>query len=354
MLAAEHRHSDSPLHRSYTIRHLQMSLGIVVTRPFTDSNIGSNLSSLAGAAWLAARLQRELVVDWRGMRQLRDASLNYFTEFFEQPGMLGGVPVQYAPVDGLEYDESPAVPWLSPAEARDLASTERGGIPAVVVLQAYHGLDRVHSGPESARFRFLRAFYRELRPAERIAQLVDRWATDNLTAPFVIGVNVRTGNGAYFRKGDRYSGRVDISLFDDPRAFLRLLERLCRRRLAGLPRPLRADFQIFYATDSEEMGALLAGLPNAVTRRQVFPPAGKGDLYAFDAPTYTDRDAIDDTLADMLLLARCDALVYNTSLFNQYARVLTGYFGGNHVHFESVLLRNRARHVAAALRRRLP
>jgi hypothetical protein len=30
--------------------------GYVVSRPFPDSNVGSNLSSLAGAAWLAQRV----------------------------------------------------------------------------------------------------------------------------------------------------------------------------------------------------------------------------------------------------------------------------------------------------------
>jgi len=101
------------------------------------------------------------------------------------------------------------------------------------------------------------------------------------------------------------------------------------------------------------MSELLAGLPDAVTRRTVFPPAGSGDTYAFEGPAYSDRDAIHDTLAGMFLFARCDALVYNSSLFNQYARVLTGCFGGNQVHIETLFLRKRARYVAAAIRRRI-
>ena len=52
------------------------------------------------------------------------------------------------------------------------------------------------------------------------------------------------------------------------------------------------------------------------------------------------------------LKARCDALVWNFSLFNQYARVATGYFGGNHVRFESLTARARARRlVGGAVRR---
>jgi hypothetical protein len=318
--------------------------GILVNRPYPDSNVGSNLSSLAGALWVASRLGRDLVVDWRGQRQLRDPELNYFSEFFALPETVGGVRVHRAPVEGLDYAEgAEGAAWLEPGEARRVAAGRPAGLPCSLVLQTYHGLDRVHPGPESERFRLLRSLFRQLRPAPRIEAAVEAWSREHLDAGFVVGVNVRTGNGAYFGGGMRYASRVDVSVFDDRRRFLRLLERACRSRLRRFPRTLRDDFRIFYATDSEEMSELLAGLPNAVTRRRVFPPAGSGDLYAFPGEDYTDRDAIEDTLADMFLLARCDALVYNTSLFNQYARVVTGYFGGNHVHFESLLLRSRVR-----------
>jgi hypothetical protein len=81
-------------------------------------------------------------------------------------------------------------------------------------------------------------------------------------------------------------------------------------------------------------------LPRAKTRRTLFPPPGAGDLYSF-ADDGSDRRAVIDTLADMFLLARCDALVYNTSVFNQYARVVTGCFGGNLVHLETQFLQRR-------------
>jgi hypothetical protein len=329
-------------------------VGFVVNRPFEDSNVGSNLSSLAGAAWVASKLGRELIVDWRGMRQLRDATVNYASEFFELPKELLGVRVNAAPFANAAYGEdSPEARWASPAEARELAGSEEVAIPRFLVLQTYHGLDRVHPGPESMRFHLLRSAFRNVRPSQRVAASVDDWASENLDAGFVVGVNVRTGNGAYFKKGMRYANRVDISLFRNPRRFLSLLERACRARLEALPRPLRDDFRIFYATDSAEMSDLLADLPNAVTRRKYFPPPGAGDLYAFSDPEYRDRDAVDDTIADMFLLARCDALVYNTSLFNQYARVVTGYFGGNAVHFESLLFRKRVARLTTAVRRRL-
>lgn len=330
-----------------------MPRGSVVTRPYEDSNVGSNLASLAGAAWLAGRLDRELIVDWRGLSQLGDKSLNYFTEFFEAAPETLGVPTRYAPVDDDYGRESSGGEWLSPGEARALAEGRRATDAEHVVLQPYHGLDRIHPGPEPERFRVLRSFYRALQPAEPIAAEVEAWAAKHLDGAFVIGVNVRTGNGRYFGRGEHFRGRVDVSVFDDRERFLRTLERACRRCAARLPRPLRRDAVVFYASDSAEMSELLTSLPNAVTRRRVFPPPGTGDLYTFEGDDYTDRDSIRDTLVDMFLLARCDALVYNSSLFNQYARVLTGWFSGNQVHFESLFLRNRARYALAAVRRRL-
>jgi Nodulation protein Z (NodZ) len=323
----------------------------VVTRPYPDSNVGSNLASMAGAAWLARQLGRTLVVDWRGLSQLRDESLNYFTEFFAPPAELDGVPVRYAPEVEVDGDSAR---WLDSGEARAVG-TGAASVDAAtpIVLQPYHGLDRVHPGPEHERFRLLRRFYRHVAPAPVVARTADAWWADHCDGSFVVGVNVRTGNGAYFGRGGTYAGRVDISLFDDSRGFLRLLDRACRARVRGLPKPLRDDYVVFYATDSAQMSELLGELPSSATRRRRFPPPGAGDLYAFRDADYSDRDAIVDTLADMFLLARCDALVYNSSMFNQYARVSTGYFSGNHVHFESLLLRKRIGYLTGAVRRRL-
>jgi Nodulation protein Z (NodZ) len=325
----------------------------VVNRPFADSNVGSNLSSLAGAHWLARRLGRTLVVDWRGMSQLGDPSLNYFTEFFEAPPELLGVPVLYAPTELLYGEGDDGVRRLAPAEARNVGAGVETAGEQFLVLEAYHGLDRIHSGSEAEQAGLMRSLYRRLAPSPSIAAMVNGWAADELDAPFVVGVNVRTGNGRYFGPGMRYAGRVDITLFDDEARFLRLIERACRARLQLLPKPLRSDFTIFYATDSAAMSRLLGRLPSAVTRRTVFPPPDAGDMYVFDDPGYDAHAAIEDTLADLFLLARCDALVYNTSLFNQYARVVTGQFGGNLVHVESLVLRKRAAAYVQAARRRL-
>ncbi len=329
--------------------------GYVVTRPFFDSNVGSNLASLAGAVWLGDRLGRTVVVDWRGLSQLTDASLNYFTEFFQPPAEVEGVPALYAPVPDLPDYAPPAenAAWLSPPQARQLAHGAAHEESEFIVLQAYHGLDRLHAGPEAERMRLLRSFYGQIRPSAEIAAAIEDWWSQNVAGAFVVGVNVRTGNGQYFGKGMPYASRVDVSVFENSRRFLRALERACRARLRALPKTLRDDAVIFYATDSAEMSELLTELPNARTRRTVFPPPGTGDTYRFEGGDYSDHDSIVDTLADMFLLARCDALVYNSSLFNQYARVLTGNFGGNQAHIESLFLRTAPRRLAAAMRRRL-
>jgi hypothetical protein len=325
--------------------------GYVVTRPYPKSNVGSNLASLAGAVWLARRLDRELVVDWRGLSQLRDPALNYFTEFLEAPGEILGVPVLYAPC--TEAGEYETIQPTEPGEAHLIGT---GQVPApehTLVLTTYHGPDRLHPGPDPERYRFLRSFYRCIEPAAEIRRRVDGWWADNLDGSFVVGVNVRTGNGTYFAKGMRFESRVDISLFDDPERFLRKLERACRARTRRLSRSVREDSMTFYATDSKEMSELLARLPNAATCRAVFPPPGTGDTYVFEGTDYTDRDSIVETLTDMFLLARCDALVFNSSMFNQYARILNGDFGGNLKHIETLYARWHARRLRAALRRRL-
>src|SRR5438105_2350207 len=115
--------------------------GFVVTRPFPQSNVGSNLASLAGAAWLARQLGRALVVDWRGMSQLRDPETNYFSAFFATPDSLLGIPVLYAPApDVPAYDEGrPGVAWLQPGEARSLGSGASSTGAVTLVLQSYHG-----------------------------------------------------------------------------------------------------------------------------------------------------------------------------------------------------------------------
>ncbi len=98
--------------------------------------------------------------------------------------------------------------------------------------------------------------------------------------------------------------------------------------------------KIFFATDGVAMRNLLLRLPSAVTRRSIFPPAGSGRIYNdYERQGYTDTEAARDTVVDMLLLARCNALIRNGSVFNLYAQIVTDYFNGNVRNIESLYAR---------------
>jgi hypothetical protein len=331
-----------------------MRRSYVVSRPFPTSNVGSNLASLAGAVLLAQKLGRSLIVDWRAMDQLQDKSVNYFAEFFEQRSALLGVPTSYAPIAGAEYSREGGTPWLSP---NDAAAAISGVLQVTdaeyLVLEQYHGPDRLMPGPEEDRFAFLRRFYREVAPGPELRAAIDDWADGHLGGRFVVGINIRTGNGAYFGRGMQYAGRVNTSVLQDEARLVRALARAVRRLVRRLPRSVRAATATFYATDSEPMSRVLSTLPGAVTRRQTYPPPDTGDLYSFEGAPGVDRASVVDTIADMFLLARCNALIYNNSLFNQYARVLNAYFGGNMIHVDTLFAGPRLRSLTSAARRRV-
>lgn len=329
----------------------------VVTRPYPDSGIGSNLSSLAGAVWIARALGRTLIVDWRGMEALNDKSVNYFSEFFEQPPEIAGVPVVYAGAAGTPDPGDDDRRWASVVEARALLDAGRVDTP-FLALQAYHGVDRIATSADPlVRHRFLKEIYTAIEPQARIRTAIDDWAREHVAGGPAVGINLRTGNGFWFYKGGPYRQRLDASIFSNRRRLLRKLERACADRMRGLPRPLRRRYTIFHTTDAEWSHGLLNELPNAVARRTIFPPPGTGDHFAdFEQLGYSDRAYAEDVIADMFLLARCDALVYNFSFFNQYAWAVTDYFGGNQVNIDSLYGRywlRRARSAARLARSRL-
>ena len=312
--------------------------GIVVTRPHPGSGIGSNLASLAGAIWYAERLNRSVIVDWRGSAFLKDKSANYFSEFFETPAEIQGVRVLYAPTAALPEDAPEA--GLSAARSY-LAGAEA---PPVIVLRDYHGLERldVKSG-EQAQFWRLRDFYRYIAPRDFVQREIDRFADAHFSNAFVIGVNLSSGNGE-FDRGQLYQGRVDIDIFSKDASFLRKVARARQLAVRGLPRAFRNSAKMFFATDAYKMHALLSQLPNAVTRRSMFPPPGVGRVFCdYNEPGYTDRDAIVDAIVDMFLLARCQALIRNGSVFNAYAVTVTNHFNGNVRHIETLYARYYAR-----------
>jgi hypothetical protein len=338
----------------------------VVTRPFPESGLGSNLMSLAGAVWLAGRLRRCVVVDWRGMVDLKDPSLDYFLEFFEPLQAVHGVRIEHSLLESgyMTASSENDVRFMSPNEAASIGRSRADSRERYLGLQAYHGLDRINGGFTNEqlreRHRFLKTFYTSITPRRELRAEIDDWYTEHLLGSFVIGVNIRTGNGgSAFTKGGAYAERFDQSVLHR-RQFLKRVGKACDDRLRRLPRFLRSGHrQIVVVTDSAWMQALLTRLPGAVSRRKVFPPFGVDHQFADwdERSAYTDRDSISDTIVDMFLLARTNALVYNNTNFNRYALTMTDYFSGNEANIEEYFLRARFRQAHGLVRRgvtRLP
>jgi hypothetical protein len=62
----------------------------------------------------------------------------------------------------------------------------------------------------------------------------------------------------------------------------------------------------------------------------VFPPLEAGRMFSdYRSLGYSDVAASEDMFVDHFLLARCNALVYNGTMFWNYGRVMTGDYGGN-------------------------
>lgn len=324
----------------------------VVTRPIPESGLGSNLASMAGAWWLAKRLGRDLIVDWRGMVFLRDPSINYFTQYFEPVSVIEGVRVHYAPSQaaGDHLAEPPdRVRPIAAGEHTALVAAGSAALPTYLVLTAYHGMNRMMRGDFPAgRERERRVFEAvELRP--EVQAKADAFYDANFSDSIVIGVNIATGNLS--PTGTRsYFGRFDTSILADRERFLRQVHRATRLCARRLPRDTK-ETRIFYSTESDWMAELLSRLPDARTRRRVFPPTGVGRFFAdYDALGYSDVEASEDMVIDHFLLSRCDALVYNGSMFNNYARVMTDSFDGNARNIESLYLRYWLRTAAARTR----
>ena len=339
-----------------------MAEKFVVTRPYPGSGIGSNLVSLAGAVWLAGRLGRGVIVDWRNSNFLRDKTANLFTEFLEPVGEIQGVQVQYA--DGAEVpwdvaDGTEGVRVLDLLEVGRLVSSASDD--RYLVLTPFHGYERIGAGGDALeRFRRLRSFFASIAPREFLRREIEEFAASHDFADsFVVAVNIATGNGDY-RRGSPFYGRVKVEVFDHKERFLRMVSYARAMALRRLPDYLRERAVTFVATDDATMHELLLRLPNAVTRRTVFPPPGAGRSFAdYDVPGYTDREAFADIVADHFLLARCHAVVRNPSMFGTYGLVSTNFYNGNLRNIETMYpgylgraAVRRARRIPTRLRRK--
>jgi hypothetical protein len=299
----------------------------LVSLPRSGVGIGSRLMHLAEALWIARKLGRTLLVDWRKTVFFTDSSRNYFTELFEPAPELAGVPIAYAPLqDEAAYKHAVADAPLF--ELRAYATFDDATY--VVARSSVLDPDRLPGHDEAEFGSFREAVYRQLTPRSEVRGEVERFCDAHFHDCFVVGVNVSTGNGA-FAEGEAYAGRTDVSVFGDEKQFVRTIRNACKEAVRALPSYMRATAKVFVATDSAPMSALLSRVPRAVTRRTVFPPPGAGRHFsAYHELGYDEWQAQADILIDMLLLGRCNALVHHRrSKFGIYALVTTRYFNGN-------------------------
>jgi hypothetical protein len=306
--------------------------GYVVADPGGRPGIGSRLLGLGQAVWLARELDRDVIVEWRGTHFFEDRSRNYFTEFFEPVRTICGVSIHH-PRSRATWTYARAEkqdrPSLDTALCAQVAADPASAPPYLVVGRARLDLKPFAAYNRTEYAAFLEDVYRQIVPRPELARVVDEWYDANLRGHFVVGVNVGTGNGL-FEPGGRYPGRVDIGMWDDPDRFLRVIEEGVVRSTRLLPASKREASRIFVATDSGEMSELLRRLGGAVTRRTVFPPPGAGRHFSGWAELdYSEDRAAADVLIDMLLLARCDALIMTRTRFTSYALVSTRHFEGN-------------------------
>jgi hypothetical protein len=320
--------------------------GYVVANPIRREGVGNRLLLLGEAVWLGRELGRAVIVDWRDTVFLKDTALNYFTEVFTPLPEIVGVRMDYAPSPGIrEYEQSRQGERLKlkPDNIVARLGSEPGSAPRYILASRSLVLHRLPAYDAASYQSFLEAFYRQIVPRPDVAEQLEAWYGANLRGHFVVGVNVSTGNGQ-FAKDARFEGRVNVRIFDNEKRFLRMIAAACERATKDLLPTLRSDCRIFFATDSAQMAEVLGRLPRAVTRRTVFPPPGVGRHFCdYDALGYSDRAAAADTVIDMLLLARCNALIRNRSKFSSYALVSTGYFGGNVQEVEELYPKARAR-----------
>ncbi|WP_454813129.1 nodulation protein NodZ [Labrys neptuniae] len=284
------------------------------------TGLGDRLVCLC-AAWRFARLSaRTLVVDWRHARYAPGAG-NLFTHCFEAGPTLAGVPL----LTGDELDtadlprpayppawEQPgmlAMPWLMPTdsypEERDKA------VAAILVGEDFPAATvAFHACLSSEHFPFAdaHACLAALRPLPAIAAAVEDFRRTQLPQAPVIGLHMRHGNG-----GDIMGHAPSWHSFDAA------LQR-CRRAVEAARARLGHEAPVLLCTDSVEVEtAFRAQVPGVICRPKTYRPPAAGELHAPGAAAA----GFEDALVEMLLLARCDALIRYPagSFFSFYAAI---------------------------------
>ena len=275
-----------------------------------------------GAAWLFARhTGRTLIADWRRSRYAGNSATNAFALCFEALPELAGVP--FIGDDRVAHlclprprhpalwndDALLAEPprrsddaFLADRDAAVALIRSRSDVAAPTVVFDACVNDGLVSVADS------RTFLSDLRPVTGVTQLAAAFRESRLGTGPVIGLHIRHGNGA--RTGHHhYWHSMDASIERCRRAV-----RLARERL-GAPAP------VLLCTDSVDVEmAARQVIADVVCYSKMFRSSGAGELHMWHQ-THKGRD---DALVEMLLLARCSALIRYPpgSFYSFYAAVM--------------------------------
>ena len=267
-----------------------------------------------GAAWRFARAaKRILVADWR--RSLYTARKdNLFPLCFENTEDIAGIPfisddrIHHLMPRRRTLKIARWIPfgWRHAMIDRDRAVAlirSGGDIEASTVIFE----DCINDGLDS--FEDARTFLGGLRPAARLASAVAAFEHGRLQAGPWIGLHIRHGNG-----GDIMGHKTFWTSFD-------LAIARCVQAVGKARERLGAQAIVLLCTDSLEVqNAILKRVPRVVCREKSFREPGAGELHlGDDASSYRD-----EALIEMLLLARCSALIRYPagSFFSFYAAVM--------------------------------
>ncbi|MGA0368470.1 MAG: nodulation protein NodZ [Kiritimatiellia bacterium] len=292
------------------------------------SGLGCMIRTLAPCWAYAVETKRTLVIDWRGNPYTRgDPSHNLFPSLFEPVTKeQAGIPViADQTVDTVRFPQ-PLLTTSATMELEDgsIARMPNGGLDhdalaAVIancidcgcptVLPSLPSVFRItRNWVVPAKIRLtdeaLSRCYRMLRPKPIWRNQAGDFHRDHMDGRPVIGLHIRHGNGeGDFRAHFRQREISDFEVFMDRVA--RVVERYGRRRFGE-------NYTVFVATDSDLVIRFLRGrLPRLITRPVWRPEDGEGIDFDHVYRDGTERGirAAGDALVDMLLLAKCDAVM---------------------------------------------
>lgn len=268
-----------------------------------NTGLGSDLATVVGAWDYARRTSRTLVIDWRNSLYLQDRSLNAFPRLFQKIDHIEGVRVICDDSITKQRFPTPTFPLqsLGHHEYRDLI-LHRKDMDAPTLLNRLP----MHSFPS---VELQRKVLSALRLHDEVQSQVNEFIRDEFASATVLGVHFRHGNGEHLGFGR------DSDTLDRCQQFAVA----CREMYKNLKNTSHRHFRIFLATDSQEVVHHLTSLISSVfTRPKRFHELNGGRLHRRSLGLSGAQDA----LIEMSLLAQCNALIYNSSWFSYYARLL--------------------------------